>query len=115
MKYLVSVYRDADCRVDCTNGGVSSRFNRLMLYSVNEPLPENPMHDARTPICVLKAGYGRSNAIVRPHPALLRDGESSWTMYGGNFAASSDSSFLDAVEGICGFRVRAVCIHDRVE
>lgn len=115
MRQFVSVYRDAESGYDCTNGGVSSRFARLLVISEDEALPADPMHDPQTPVCILTRST-RTHPVIRPHPALLRGGAKAWTMFGGNFAASSDSRFIDAVEQISGTRsTRAVSIHDREE
>jgi hypothetical protein len=38
-----------------------------------------------------------------------------WWMMGGNYAATSDSRFSDAIEAIGGTRGMAVKIHDRIE
>jgi hypothetical protein len=114
MPHLVSVYRDAESPMDCTNGGVSSIYNRLMVYLPGEELPEHPMACPRTPVCVLTTSVP-SHPVVRPHPALLKNGDQTWTMFGGNFGSTSDSRFLDAVNKLVGFRARAISIHDRVE
>jgi hypothetical protein len=114
MRQLVSVYRDAEIRTDCSNGGISARFVRLLAVTPDELDPDMPMLDEFTPVAVLTESV-RGYPVLRPHPALLRGGPRAWTSFGGNFASSSDSRFLDAVEDIAGFRARAVPIHDREE
>jgi hypothetical protein len=113
MKQICEVYRTADDRMDCTNGGISSRFARLLVISQDEAFGCGGMADERTPIGILTASHG--TPVIRPHPDLLRGGRNAWTMFGGNFASTSDSRFLDAVEAVCGYRARAVPIHDREE
>lgn len=115
MAYLVSVYRDASEAGDCTNNGVSARWNRLYVLDEATPWPTNE-YAAGLPVCRLERST-RAHPVIRPHPKLLRDGVNAWTMNGGNFAASSDSSWIAAVADISGGNrsQRAVPIHDREE
>lgn len=106
MGLIVSVYRDASSNYDCTNNGASSRFTKLTLVNVDGPF--EPSEDA--PAAKLCKGPINSVNIV---PVEV---EGKWTMFGGNYAATSDSRFSDAVSRILGFPFYgAVGIHDRVE
>jgi len=102
MGLRVSIYRDSGSDYDCTNGGISSKFTELTL--VNVPGPFDPTPDA--PAAILEAvdkGSARIVPVFQPEGTL-------GPMFGGNYAASSDSRFRKAA-GIYG----AVAIHDRFE
>lgn len=106
MGLIVSIYRNAELRGDCTAGGVSSRYTRLTLTNVSGPF--EPTDDA--PAAILESHYPR---ILRIRP--LEAGE-AWVMFGGNFAATSDSRFRETCERLTGCAFYgAVAIHDRVE
>ena len=102
----VEVYRHGG--VDCTNGGISSKYSSLLVISdygwrcVDENnMPEN--------VCKLvkRHLFGRDVYHIEPYNAPTGAG---W-MAGGNFAHTSDSRFERAVGGMYG----AVAIHDRQE
>jgi hypothetical protein len=101
MGMIVYVYRDADGS-DCTAGGISSKFNKLTIINVDGPFDPTP--DA--PAVVLENGPLNSMRIV---PVFKPEGAVG-PMFGGNYAASSDSRVRDAI-GFYG----AVAIHDRFE
>jgi hypothetical protein len=101
MGLIVSVLRDSDLG-DCTAGGISSKFNKLTV--INVPGPFDPTPDA--PAAVLENGPLGSMKIV---PVFKPEGTIG-PMFGGNYAASSDSRFRKAA-GFYG----AVAIHDRFE
>ena len=74
-------------------------------------IPEIDEIDDTDMILLLKAGNLRNIAKLVPYD---RDGK--WTMFGGNFAYTSDSRFSEAVSAIVGYRFYgAVPIHDRIE
>ena len=100
MGLRVSIYRDSGSDYDCTNGGISSKFTELTL--INVPGPFDPTPNA--PAAVLESG-----ASARIVPVFKPEGTLG-PMFGGNYAASSDSRFRKAA-GIYG----AVAIHDRFE
>ena len=90
---------------DCTNGGVSARFDRLYVE-----IPDTPFEPRNgEPVMVLE----------QHHPGCLRlrpKDERRWCMFGGNFAHTSDSRFNEACERLLGHRrYGAVAIHDRIE
>ena len=107
MGLLVDVYRRAGGG-DCTNGGISSRYDSLCVVNVDGPFEPSERACA---VMLCKGAYGSKNI----KPAKLVDGV--WVvdtdkayMAGGNFADACDSRFSAAV-GFYG----AVSIHDRTE
>lgn len=108
----VSVYRDARLG-DCTNGGVSSKFDRLVV--VNAEGPFDPAADS--PAMVLESHVPGCLRLV---PVSLKEA-GRWVMFGGNYAATSDSRFRELCEQLLCQKLKgqrfygAVAIHDRVE
>jgi hypothetical protein len=93
---------------DCTNGGVSSKYDNVVV--INVPGPFEPTD--RCPAVRLDVHVG--NVVV--HPVVPDGVKKSWFMMGGNFLYSSDSRFAKTVEEMCGHPFYgAVPIHDRVE
>ena len=93
---------------DCTNGGVSSSPYVEGFTLTNVEGPHEP--DSRYPAAKLKLGHLNSLHIK---PAWNED---EHTMFGGNYAASSDSRLSKAVDNLTGNRFYgAIAIHDRVE
>jgi hypothetical protein len=112
MGLLVSVYQFP--LGDCTNKGISSGVRDLCLVNVDGPF--NPSSTA--PAAFLVKGNGQG--LVKIVPAAKNDEKwqpaTGWWMMGGNFGATSDSRFHQAVEAITGSRsYGAVPIHDRME
>lgn len=105
MGLRISVYRDD--LPDCTKGGVTSRRSDLTVVNVDGPF--EPTADA--PAVMLFHGNIKT-ALPKLVPVGL---EGKWTMFGGNYAGTSDSRFADAVERLCGVRANIVPVHDRVE
>lgn len=116
MGLIVDVYRsfrenDDFLEVtDCTNGGITNcetGVHKLTLVNVDGPFDPEPGR----PAAWLLPGY--VEGTVRIVPVDVGD---SWTMFGGNYAGTSDSRFTEAVEKITGATFYgAVPIHDRVE
>ena len=105
----VSVYKDADSNYDCTCNGVTNRFTRLNVVNVDGPF--DPSDDC--PAVKLVKGNLPGTVKIVPVDELEKG---SWTMFGGNYAATSDSRFSEAIEKIVGGRFYgAVPVHDRVE
>ncbi|CCG43227.1 hypothetical protein [Magnetospirillum molischianum] len=96
---IASVYRDAD-GVDCTNGGISSKADRVLI--VGEGVPEIFAERSGMPTLLLvDRGPNLPPAL---YPADdLRPGR---FMFGGNFAYSSDSRWPTG---------KPIKIHDRAE
>ena len=108
MKALpIYVYRDSAIG-DCTNDGISSKYDRLLLVcdegfiDVDEKNP--PANLVRM---VKRYLFGRNVYHIRPWAEPTGAG---W-MFGGNFAHTSDSRF----HRMCGDMYGAVAIHDRQE
>jgi hypothetical protein len=107
MGMIVSVYTDKGSDYDCTCNGVTNRFDRLCVVNVEGPFEPSDS----CPAVTLEAGALDGIAVLRPVEA-----GSNWTMFGGNYASTSDSRFSRAVEFICGHRFYgAVAVHDRIE
>ena len=107
MGLILSVYTDKGSNRDCTCNGVTNRFDRLCVVNVDGPF--EPSNDC--PAVVLKRGALDGIAILRPVEAKSRH-----TMFGGNYASTSDSRFSNAIEAITGQRFYgAVAVHDRIE
>ena len=115
MGLFVSVYKNP--MGDCTLGGISSQVEDLCLVNVDGPFQP----DHRAPAALLVKGNGPG--LVKIVPAMP-DGHrvgnwvprTEWCMMGGNYAATSDSRFHEAVRRITGAQsYGAVPIHDRIE
>ncbi len=112
MGLIVNVYRDAHFEkdgIDCSNNGMSSAFTRLCVINVDGPFePKDDM-----PAVVLEEG---PYDTVRLKPVDLVD-SGIMSMFGGNYAATSDSRFGKAICRITGqdYAHGIVPIHDRVE
>lgn len=110
MGLLVDLYRDVD-GVDCTNRGVSSRnIKGFCVTNIEAPFEPSSEYPAAK---LVKNEYTHGNtATIVPEEV-----EDEWTMFGGNYAACSDSRFSRAVGEIFGtFSFHgAIPIHDRVE
>ena len=116
MGLIVSVYRDHRDPHDwlgdndATNGGITNHktgVHQLTLVNVDGPFDPEPSR----PAAWLLPGY--VEGTVKIVPVGVGD---SWTMFGGNYAGTSDSRFTEAVEKITGATFYgAVPIHDRVE
>ena len=93
---------------DCTNHGASKTANELLVTNVPGPFDNDTMPRFR----LVKGNIPGTAKLVSEHD----DTEGTWTMFGGNFAVTSDSRWHRAVEQICGSRQSgAVPIHDREE
>lgn len=113
MGLIAEVYRSN--LGDCTNGGIS-RAAQLTIMNIEGPF------EARADAPAAMLVQGLSHDTVRIVPAAFKAFENRWipdprwTMMGGNYAATSDSRFFQAIEAILGHRFYgAVAIHDRIE
>lgn len=103
MGMLVSVYRAAG-RGDCTNGGASGSADFLCVVNVEgpyEPSAEMPGFE------LIRRG---SMPVLVPYNGISST-RSVGPMFGGNYAASSDSRFREATAPYYG----ALPIFDRFE
>lgn len=105
MKALpICVYKNArDC--DCTNGGISSRYNELLLVCEDGyiTIDENDLPENLVKI-VTRNLFGREYKHIEPY---ARPTELGW-MAGGNIAYSCDSRFREISQ-------YPLSIHDRQE
>ena len=115
MGLVVSVYKNP--LGDCTKGGISGGDTKELLL-VNVEGPTNNDHPSYKKA---KMVPGNGPGLVKIVPATWCDiGEyiedPKWWMMGGNYAATSDSRFHEAVRRITGSAsYGAVPIHDRTE
>jgi hypothetical protein len=104
----VSVYRNAEI-ADCTNGGVTSRVTQCLLTGgkISGSVPETETCPALKIVSRDLSRFGKGSEYLHAEPY---DTGGSWTMFGGNFVASSDSRVTNACppNGI-------IPVHDRVE
>jgi hypothetical protein len=119
MGMLVQIYRQVNRQhadgsahmVDCTAGGWSSKFNTVCVTNIPGPF------EASLDVPAVKLIDGPGPA---PNPILVSEEDLKlrrWTMFGGNFAFTSDSRFSKAVRDMYGtdIAVGAIKCHDRVE
>jgi hypothetical protein len=108
MGLLVDVYKNG--KYDCTNGGVSSRnIKGLCLTNVDGPFDPCDEYPAAK---LVKQTFGFGSSVK----VIPEEAEGKQTMMGGNYAATSDSRFSDAIAARLGHNFYgAVPIHDRVE
>lgn len=88
---FVHVLRSASLG-DCTNGGVTARFDRFVLTGEGVEGPFAPTADAPELRLVRRPGVGRGGATYLH--AVPNDGrEGAVRMFGGNYITTSDSRF----------------------
>lgn len=109
MGLLVNIYRSDS---DCTNNGVTSpsrNFKGLCLTNVEGPFTP----DEEYPAAKLEKVTHPWGSHVRIIPEEL---EGKPSMMGGNYAATSDSRFNEAIEALLGHNFYgALPVHDRTE
>lgn len=101
--------------IDCTNGGMSSEHDRLTLVNVGGPFNPN---ESSPPALLVEGPYKTPRIVPAVYDEHAKNWKEApgWHMMGGNYAASSDGRFTEAVEAITGAPFYgAVAIHDRVE
>ena len=120
MGLYVSVYRDAEYAakgIDCTMNGVSQRFYQLLVVNIDGPNTFVYDRDSLHTAPVILESHVPGCVCLRP--AKFKFGK--WVadgigMMGGNYAATSDSRWTEAIEKILGHGFYgAVAIHDRFE
>ena len=101
---LVFVLRDG-AGYDCTNNGVSSRFNQFVLTGEGIEGPFEPSED--TPeLKLVKRKFGNREYM---HVEPVSDSDNKpWYMAGGNFVYTSDSRFSAVSQ-------YPLSVHDRIE
>ena len=109
----LEVYRAADGR-DCTAGGISGRVRELLVPCAEGPIEYDPQNPPEN-LCVVKSRTVAGVVVLRLVPAAL---SGRWTMFGGNYAETSDSRFGEMLARNFGpeFRFTNILpVHDRVE
>ena len=116
MKALpINVYRTSRLG-DCTNGGISSKFDELLI-ACDEGFIEIDPDNVPENFAMVELRHVYGNRIIPTiYPADIKDGKAvirdgKWWMMGGNYGATSDSRFSRMVGDMYG----AVAIHDRYE
>lgn len=107
MGMILTVYRPAG-GTDCTNGGVSGRYDTICV--VNVPGPFQPGPAIRAFRLEVREGCG---LVLCPENRTLFG--CVGPMFGGNYAGTSDSRFAEACEALIGFNPGAVRVFDRYE
>lgn len=137
MALTVSIFRDARLRGDCTNNGISgSNRGAVGLTLMNVDGPDKEPRDGYPPallVAHLPFGEQKGRRLVRIVPAVFAPNDvelgaspwipaSGWAMFGGNYAATSDSRFWEKLREILELEPHeftgtngAVPIHDRYE
>lgn len=105
----VTVYRNP--YGDCSNNGISNRFQELLVYCPNGPHHFFSEHELPLNFCMVDYAYNVAHLV----PAMItEDGmlcpRPGWHMYGGNIADTSDSRWHE----ITG-TPHPIKIHDRKE
>lgn len=99
---------------DCTNGGVTATQDEILV-----PCEQGPWeYDTDNPpdnLCVVKTRVVGGVQTLRLVPVSL---EGRWTMFGGNYATTSDSRWGEMLAREYGLEFRfnnVIAVHDRVE
>ena len=115
MGLILSVYRDTAIKCDCTAGGISSKFTEFTVINCEgpfDPTPDRPavLLEAHVPGCVRIVEAGPDGKVAKKPWAC-------GPMFGGNYAATSDSRFGEKIRFLLGGAkfYGAVAIHDRYE
>jgi len=103
---------------DCTNGGISSKYDSLTVVNVKGPSEPREY----SPAVLLVTGPYNTARLV---PAVFNDlsekwesietAHGEWVMFGGNFGSTSDSRFSEAIKLLNGDKNGIVKIFDRIE
>lgn len=88
---IISVYRDADGS-DCSNNGISARYNRLTLVGAGIPEIFEVSDDAPAVTLITRVIGGEVYKHLQPCDVTGKP-LPGWWMFGGNFAKTSDSRF----------------------
>jgi hypothetical protein len=107
---------------DCSNGGISSRADKVTLVNVEGPFEPTEDRPAAMLVPGNTAGTVKVVAAVAGDDGTYApvkqngDGKQVGPMMGGAYVATSDSRFSRAVEDLLGHRFYgAVPLHDRFE
>lgn len=122
MGLIIEVYRSTRIGGDCTNGGISSRADQLLLVNAQGPFQAED-HPQYPPVMMILNHSSHTLMIV---PAIrsnlsIISAAPQWlpvkgTMMGGNYGCASDSRFTQLCEMLLSASFYgAVGIHDRIE
>jgi hypothetical protein len=104
----VNIYKSGN--YDCTNGGESSYAKGFCVTNAEGPF--EPCEEYPAAELVMAEPIG-GQKILRLIPVSKKD---KWTMFGGNYAATSDSRFSRLADRLLGSNFfGAVAVFDRVE
>lgn len=104
----VNIYKSGN--YDCTNGGESSYAKGFCVTNAEGPF--EPCEEYPAAELVMAEPIG-GQKILRLIPVSKKD---KWNMFGGNYAATSDSRFNRLADRLLGSNFfGAVAIFDRVE
>lgn len=109
MGMIVYIYKDSDSKTDCTNGGLSSIHNKFTLVNVDGPFEPTPDRPAAW---LVPGNIPNTAKIVIEDPEIKSQ---KWPMFGGNYAATSDSRYSKAIQKLTGAHSDIIPIHDRFE
>lgn len=109
MGLIANIYKNGG--TDCSNGGLSSRYDKVTVVNVDGPF--DPADD-RPAVMLLP---GNLPGVAKVVPVVGGNvAQTHGPMMGGCYVATSDSRFVEAVERITGARFYgAVALHDRYE
>lgn len=100
---------------DCSNGGESIRYPNCCVVNVSGPAEPGE----NKPPMILVDDKPCGKPYPKLVPAELVDGEwvrkPGWFMFGGNYAATSDSRYSAAIEACGGSRAGVLPVFDRYE
>jgi len=87
---LVSIYQRRDGS-NCSNNGISSKFDRCIL--VGEGVPEifEPSEDTPAVMLRKKSVFGKEYIYASPYHPEDPNNDKTWYMFGGQFVYTSDS------------------------
>lgn len=109
----VHVYRDSYL-CDCTNGGVTSKYNKLELFwdckreDALRCCKENNINPEQSLLLVKRELWGEDHSYAEP----LNKKQGKWYMMGGNFVYTCDSRLYKIGGRACS---SPIPVHDRCE
>lgn len=113
----LSVYRPADFKgYDCTNGGVSSRLDSIVVFSADATNAQIAVWCLKnrvrpSDVCRLNKRmlWGEKHYFIEP---VKKPRHVLGPMFGGNYAGTSDGTWAEMLGELTG---RPLPIHDRFE
>lgn len=96
---ICTVYRDHD--IDCSNGGLSSKFDKVTLVGLGMSGPFEPTDECPAVLLQRRIIGGKEYLSAIP-----LENKGLWNMFGGAFIYTSDSRFPNDYP---------IPLHDRIE